>query len=244
MARKVFLTALLIFLSNTIQTEVVKNRKFDFDFPQKLIRVYFCTGSKDWWKKINSEEQPMLRFVLHTGAIIYCENFHNFRSKEVLNELIKDAGHSFKHQTQEKREDVSECLWNGFLNWHLTPMFCPYPSEKFMTNYDESLEELYDFFCGYSHTSKGFLKFACLMGKMFLRELQVVRETVEPYLCCRNRQKRQYDISTLMAHFKVSACLKSSEYEHDIEKQIMDEGYFRFFAMHGSLCCVMKLINS
>ena len=241
MAKEAFMTALLIFCFCSIDVRAVKYRKLDFDFPQKMLRVYFCTGSRDWWKKIKSEEQPMLRFALHTGVIIYCENSHKFRSKEVLNELIKDAGYSLKQQTREKRENVSECLWNGFLNWHFIPMFCPYPSEKFMTNYDKSLLELYDFFCG--QTNKGNLKLACILGNMFLRELQVVRYTVEPYLCRRSRQKRQYDISTLMANFKVSACLKSSKYQHDIEKQIMDEGYFRFFAINGCLCCVMKLIK-
>ena len=155
--------------------------KIDWNFADKVLHSYFCTGDHNWWENI--EEDPALRLMMHVGVEIYCYS-HTLRDryKELLEDFIREAREAVQLQTLTKRKEVSDCLWDAFRRWQFVPLLCPYPSEKFMDRFDRTTDQLVkDVICIHKDQNtipNGKPTIACDLGRWILSKRDEIRKIV------------------------------------------------------------------
>ena len=244
--------ALTVVLSTCIclgNGESKQVEKIDWNFADKVLHSYFCTGDRAWWENI--EKDPALRLMMHVGVEIYCYT-HTLqeRYKEILEDIIREAREAVQLQSLTKRKEVSNCLWDAFRHWQFVPLLCPYPSEKFMERFDKTTDQLVNnVICIHKDQItpiNGTQTIACDVGRWILSKRDDIRKAVHPHLCHNHRLiKRQYDVVSVMAVFKQTACLKSAENNFEIEyiaEQLEDEKPLHF-STFSCWCCVSKFIR-
>ena len=231
---------LILVLSTFLcRNSVIKGKKADEVFRLKLVHSYLCTGNREWWKKIPDD---MLRYMMHVSVTWKCNG--DITDTDVLSNLLEESKRAVQLKSLKKRTEVSDCLWKGIKDWHFIPFFCPLSSEKFMQNYDESVNYLVETLCSSnsSHIRGSWNWIGCSLGRLIFEKMDVIREVVHPYLCESSRQRRQYDVVSMMAIFKQTACLESSAFNFDFVA--IKEGGNLHFLLYGFWCCIMKFVET
>ena len=216
---------------------VCVSRKFDWKFAVGVVRSYMCTGNMDWWKEIKKD--PALKFVMHVAVITFFDH-SKFFDIETLDEIVGEARFAVDEHSLEKRTKVSGCLWDGIRDWHFVPFLCPLPSEKFMEKYDDTLDMIYNFIC--LKQSRVSFDTGCKIGLAIFQERFAIRSAVKPYLCENPRVKRQFDANSLMAIFKQTACLQSTEF--NFEYVAIERGNSLHFSTFGIWCCIIEFVKA
>ena len=214
-------------------------KKLDWKFVLQFMRSYLCTGNLDWWEEV--EDGPVLKLILHTSVLYNCEQERLLEEKVVV-ELLQDAISTFQKQPWMKRVKVTDCLWSAIKKLHFAPFFCPGTSDKFRENLDKSWDDLYEGMCEQSIGTFSHLRVLCKVKHAVLTNRDAIREAVNPYLCYKPRQKRQYDIVSMMAVLNQAACWDSDE--NDIKTAVVEEGDVVYFTGWSLLCCISKFIDS
>ena len=215
-----------------------KAKEFDSGMASRILRSYFCTGDMNWYKKI--ENDPALKFMMHVAIMYVCDNtqFHNVQTQRVL---VEEANSAFQRNSWENRARVSNCLWEGIKEWHFIPFLCPLPSEIFMDNYYNSIDEIFKtILC--PEEILGSRKLWCKIGEVIIEYKIKIREVLKPYVCANHRLKRQFDAKSVVAIFKQNACLQSTAYTFDYVA--IEKGNSRYFSAFGHWCCFTKLVKT
>ena len=212
-------------------------KSFDLDFTGGLIHSYLCTGKTSWWKQIRGEYDA-LRYMMHAAVIVICQGEITENDVKII---VTEARQMVQNQKQEKRTEVSKCLWSGIKSWNFVPFFCPLPSEKFMENFDSTLDFIIQsIICSDKIEGPWSWKIGCLLAKLVMENRHVIRKAVHPYLCKKRLQKRQYDLASVMKVFEQSACLKSSSFNFNFVA--IEEGHNLYFTVYGFWCCIIKFL--
>ena len=182
----------------------------------------------------------MLKLLVRGAIWLNCDDHsEEMKSKESLTEMTKEAKIVLQQTSVMKRMEASQCLISGIKNLYLVSFLCPGPSEEYKRKHDRSWDQAYENKCKQVQL-EGFI--LCRFLKWCLTYRNVIRESLSPFFCKSTRQKRQYDVSSLMAMVNQAACWNSAE--NDIQKALIEDGGLSFSEGWNMFCCFSRFIDN
>ena len=227
--RVVVLTVLLLTSFSLTNTKKVK--KLDWKFSLEIFHSYLCTGNLNWWKDV--DQSPLMKLAIRGAIFSTC---YDPSLKLYSKDFLIDAKIIFQQTSVMKRMEASQCLWSGIKDLYFVSFLCPGSSEEFTRKVDKSWDYAYDHECRKRKLENIIL---CRLMNWALTYRNLLRKLLGSF-CKNSRQKRQYDVSSLMAIINQAACWNAAG--NNIHQAMIVDGGLTLSAGWSIYCCFSRLI--